>query len=159
MNVTETKWVVYTDGGCRSNPGPGAWAFAVNKESGTARGSGFLPDTTNNLAEYAALNTALAYLLAREPGVLPPQVFIYSDSKLMVNQVNGAWSVSADHLLEPWALAYARVNELRDRTEVFLAHVRRELNTEADRLCNKVMDLHGIVSDKKGVKRQQNNPE
>jgi len=49
--VTGAERVVYTDGACRGNPGPGGWAWA---EPGGAWAAGSDPDTTNQRMEITA---------------------------------------------------------------------------------------------------------
>jgi len=55
--------VLYTDGGCHGNPGPGGWAWRAVDDSGTliAEGSGFDPATTNNRMELSAVIAALRW--------------------------------------------------------------------------------------------------
>ena len=52
-------------------------------------------DPTNNEMEYLALLYALDYVNNRHK---KDNITIYSDSKLMVNQINGDWQVTTDHL-------------------------------------------------------------
>ena len=52
-------------------------------------------DPTNNEMEYLALLYALDYINNRYK---KDNVTIYSDSKLMVNQINGDWQVTTEHL-------------------------------------------------------------
>jgi ribonuclease HI len=53
---------IYTDGGCRPNPGKGAWAIAVVEgERVVFDQTGFEPETTNNRMELSAMLAALAY--------------------------------------------------------------------------------------------------
>ena len=51
--------VVYTDGACRGNPGPGGWAWAV---PGGRYASGAEPHTTNQRMEITAVLEALQAL-------------------------------------------------------------------------------------------------
>jgi ribonuclease HI len=51
--------VVYTDGACSGNPGPGGWAWAV---PGGPWASGYEPATTNQRMELQAVVSALASL-------------------------------------------------------------------------------------------------
>ncbi len=51
MGPARTSTVVYTDGACSGNPGPGGWAWAV---PGGAFASGAAPQTTNQRMEIAA---------------------------------------------------------------------------------------------------------
>jgi ribonuclease HI len=72
--------VVYTDGACSGNPGPGGWAWAV---PGGAFASGPDPDTTNQRMEITA---ALAAVRAN-PGGLE----VVSDSTYVVNCFRDRW--------------------------------------------------------------------
>lgn len=49
--------VIYTDGGCHGNPGPGGWAFLIVSSEGErlSDGSGFDSATTNNRMELTAV--------------------------------------------------------------------------------------------------------
>ena len=52
--------VIYTDGSCRDNPGPGAYAWArIEENDVTAQGSGSCGRVTNNQAEMIAVIEAL----------------------------------------------------------------------------------------------------
>lgn len=149
-----STWKVSTDGGCPSNPGPGAFAFVIDKtDTGGDKVamSGFLPMATNNQAEYRAVNAAFWYLLNRETE-LPNTIEIWSDSQLIVNQLNQHYAVK-DEILRPfYAETFSALSDLRKRTRVSINWFRRENNTEADELCNIVLEGHGIeiVSKRKG---------
>jgi ribonuclease HI len=54
--------VLYTDGGCHGNPGPGAWAFVLETPTGTVRLYGAESDTTNNRMELSAVIEGLEYI-------------------------------------------------------------------------------------------------
>ena len=56
--------VVYTDGACRGNPGPGGWAWAV---PGGRYASGAEAHTTNQRMEITAVLEALRALLPDGP--------------------------------------------------------------------------------------------
>ncbi|MGH9247256.1 MAG: ribonuclease H family protein [Acidimicrobiales bacterium] len=72
--------VVYTDGACSGNPGPGGWAWAV--PDGPFR-SGASPRTTNQRMEITAAWEALK--------VLPGPVVVMSDSTYVVNCFRDRW--------------------------------------------------------------------
>lgn len=77
--------VVYTDGACSGNPGPGGWAWAV-APAGQPRDSGSEPHTTNQRMEVlAALNAVQRF--ADEPGVIR----IVSDSNYVVKCFTDGW--------------------------------------------------------------------
>ena len=54
--------VIYTDGACRGNPGPGGWAALLNSGSNEKVLSGAEPETTNNRMELMAAIAALEAL-------------------------------------------------------------------------------------------------
>jgi len=64
--------IVYTDGSCRGNPGPGGWAYRIEYSCGKAavEASGFQESTTNNRMELTACIEALAGIDARSSVVV-----------------------------------------------------------------------------------------
>ena len=78
--------VIYTDGGCSGNPGPGGWAFVVS-ENGEIREyrSGGDQSTTNNKMELTGAISALSALKE------PCRVTLYTDSQYIVNAINQKW--------------------------------------------------------------------
>jgi probable phosphoglycerate mutase len=90
-------------------------------------------ETTNNVAEYRALIAGLE--AARE---FPARaVEVRGDSKLVIEQVRGAWKVRQAHL-RPLVDDVRRL--LADYDTVALVHVPREQNTDADLLVNAALD-------------------
>jgi ribonuclease HI len=72
---------VWTDGGCKPNPGPGGWA-AILRFRGTERElSGAEPATTNNRMELTAATMALEALKR------PCGVIVHTDSEYLKNGV------------------------------------------------------------------------
>jgi len=73
--------VIYTDGGCRGNPGPGGWGFLVfNPANGHAlERCGGEGETTNNRMEMMAAIMALKSL--KKDGI---RVLLHSDSQYMI---------------------------------------------------------------------------
>lgn len=74
------RTIVYTDGACSGNPGPGGWAWAVQ---GGAFASGAEPHTTNQRMEITAAFEALR--------TLQGQLEIVSDSTYVVNCFKQRW--------------------------------------------------------------------
>jgi len=72
--------VVYTDGACIRNPGPGGWAWAVSEDLYT---SGWAPATTNQRMELTAVLEAL--------DAFPGRVKVISDSTYVVNCFRHHW--------------------------------------------------------------------
>lgn len=127
---------VHIDGGARGNPGEaGAGVFFQNAQGvPLERIARPLGRATNNTAEYQALLIALAR--AREAGVRHLRVF--SDSELLVNQVNGRYRTKVPHLQQ---FLQEAIRLMREIGRVDVRHVRREQNAEADALANEAMDL------------------
>lgn len=79
--------VVFTDGACSGNPGPGGWAWAVSPE-GSPNGSGGEGHTTNQRMELMAVLEALRTLGAdSEAGPIE----VVSDSTYVVNCFRDGW--------------------------------------------------------------------
>jgi ribonuclease HI len=81
LHVSVADLVAFTDGGCRGNPGIGAWAFVlvdVKTRQALERAGGEL-ETTNNRMEMMAAISALASI--KDPG---SSVLILSDSKYLI---------------------------------------------------------------------------
>ena len=123
------------DGGSRGNPGIAAWGVAVlDEENRCIEGfAGGLGKATNNVAEYNGLIEALD--LALERGA--EDVALYSDSQLIVRQVNGQYKVRHPDMIPLYREAKKRITRLA----LFrLEHVRRENNKDADRMVNLALD-------------------
>ncbi|HEY5997946.1 MAG TPA: ribonuclease HI family protein, partial [bacterium] len=123
------------DGAARGNPGDAGAGVLLRDEAGETldRVARYLGRATNNTAEYQALLIALTR--ARDAGVRHLKVF--SDSELLVNQVNGRYRTSAPHLQRYLQEA---IRLMREIGRVDVRHVRREQNAEADALANEGID-------------------
>ena len=74
--------VIYTDGACEGNPGPGGWAAIVDTSGERRELSGGEAQTTNNRMEMLAVIYGLNRLTS------PSRVDLYSDSQYVVNGLN-----------------------------------------------------------------------
>jgi ribonuclease HI len=122
---------VSCDGAARGNPGPAGIGVQITDPDGVvvAEIAEGLGETTNNVAEYTAAIEGLKR--ARELGAT--RVHLRSDSLLLINQLTGRYRVKTPHL-QP---LHRQLRELaRGFADVAYEHVRRERNTEADRLAN-----------------------
>lgn len=79
------KVIIYTDGACSGNPGPGGWGSILMMGENRKEISGGKKDTTNNVMELTAVIEALK-LLKR-----PCKVDLYSDSAYVVNAFLQNW--------------------------------------------------------------------
>jgi ribonuclease HI len=75
------RTVVYTDGACQGNPGPGGWAWAV--PGGGPYASGPAERTTNQRMEVNAVLDALQHLEGA--------IHVISDSTYVVNCFRDKW--------------------------------------------------------------------
>jgi len=127
--------IVNIDGGSRGNPGPAGYGvrFAGPDGSVVAEFSGTIGVATNNVAEYSGLLAALRYAIDHGYADLT----VRSDSLLLVCQMRGEYRVKNPGLQALHAEARRLVWQLG---HVRFEHVRREANSEADRLANEAMD-------------------
>ena len=86
MAETDFKSVViYTDGSCLGNPGPGGYGAILDFHGRRKELSGGYRLTTNNRMELLAVIEGLAALKE------PCDVTLYSDSQYVVNAMNAGW--------------------------------------------------------------------
>jgi ribonuclease HI len=127
---------IHTDGAARGNPGPAAFAYVIERDGEPLiEEADRLGETTNNQAEYTALVEALEHALALGSHY---RVVVYSDSELMVKQLNGEYRVKNEDLRPLWEEAM-RLRKLFPNGVEF-RHVRRGQNQRADELCNEALD-------------------
>lgn len=134
------KLYIYTDGGSRGNPGPGAIGILIcdSKKRYLYKGGDYIGETTNNRAEYTALIEALKKAKKYSKG----KVECFSDSELMVKQLQGKYKVKNYFLKE----LYQKIKDLeKNFKKVNYHHVRREDKgiQIVDKLLNKVLDDNG----------------
>ena len=77
--------IIYTDGACSGNPGPGGWGTILMYKDTKKEISGGKKDTTNNVMELTAALEALKLLK------FPCEVELYSDSAYLVYGFNQGW--------------------------------------------------------------------
>lgn len=81
------KIIIYTDGGCSGNPGPGGYGAVILQNGRRKELSGGYRLTTNNRMEMIACIKAIECL---EPGCVAR---LYSDSSYVVNGITKGWAV------------------------------------------------------------------
>lgn len=79
--TNSSKVIIYTDGGCIGNPGPGGWAAILQHGENTKALSGRFRQTTNNRMELRAAIEALEALKR------PCLVEIHTDSEYLRNGI------------------------------------------------------------------------
>ncbi len=145
MSVTEQKIVIYTDGACRGNPGPGGWGASLryNGHSKTLYGSE--KTTTNNQMELMAAIKALEALTRK------CQVELYTDSKYVLKGITEwmpdwkkrGWKTAAKKPVknvELWQRLDAAVQKHDISWNWVKGHTGDAGNEEADALANQAID-------------------
>lgn len=135
--------VAYVDGASRGNPGPSAAAFILKDPAGNTiqAKAFFLGSTTNNVAEYTALVRALE--AAKQLGI--EELAVFSDSELLVKQVNGEYKVKSDQIRSFFRQA---VDLLAEFNRWKVQHIMRDKNKETDKLVNQALNLEHDLEDK-----------
>ena len=137
--MNQPHLLISTDGGSRGNPGPAAiGVYAEIEGKCVLEHFQTIGQATNNVAEYKAFITSLEYL----PDLISKHAVTLVewrlDSLLVVEQLNKNWKIK-DHNLQ--ALANTVWHKLESISIPHsIVHVRREFNTNADRLVNYALD-------------------
>jgi ribonuclease HI len=114
---SEPEIIVYTDGACSGNPGPGGWAALINDGGDERVVSGAEPATTNQRMELRAAIEGLAAI----PG--NRRVRLHSDSAYVVNCFRDGWWQGWEQ--RGWVGSGKQAIANRDLWERLLAETRR----------------------------------
>jgi ribonuclease HI len=119
--------IIYTDGACRGNPGPGGWAAILQYGDKNREISGAELQTTNNRMEMMAVIQALQALTR------PCAVRLHTDSQLVVNTMTKGWKRKANQDL------WAEIDQLAKTHQVewiwVKGHASDPLNNRVDELA------------------------
>jgi len=128
--------IIHIDGVARGNPGEGGIGVIIETPDGkkVEEIGKYIGVTTNNYAEYKALLTALKAALKYKPS----KVTIFSDSQLLVRQINGIYRIRSEHLIPLYKESRSLIEKIGN---VIIIHVPREKNKESDKLANKAVNL------------------
>lgn len=132
------KYVVYSDGGSRGNPGKSAYAIVVTQNGRVVHEHAeFLGVHTNNYAEYRGLIAGISKIL--ELGGTEAEFVM--DSQLVIRQMTGQYKVKSPDMRELHDDAVALSSMI---PKVEFRNVRRseEYIPRADALLNAEMDRH-----------------
>ncbi len=133
---------INSDGGSRGNPGEAAYGFVIydqNKKLIFEKGER-IGINTNNVAEYMGVISALRWIKENSK-VENPNIDFFLDSELVTSQLNGAYKVKNENLRNLFFTARNLIEEIKGNVK-FTA-IRRESNTEADKMVNLALD--GLV--------------
>ena len=130
---------VYTDGGSRGNPGHSGYGLVIYNDSQKIlfKESKYLGIKTNNEAEYSGLIGALDWLNQNQDTKIA-KINFYSDSQLMIRQIQGKYKVKAPNLKPLFQKAQELISSIK--IPIIFQDVRRDFNKLADELANQAMD-------------------
>jgi ribonuclease HI len=135
---------IYTDGGCKGNPGPGGWGAVLMYNGREREIWGGEPITTNNRMEL------MAAIMALETLKRPCKVELFTDSQYVRNGITawiGGWKArgwkTADNKPVKNADLWQRLDAARARHEVAWHWVRGHAgdagNERADKLTQRAI--------------------
>lgn len=135
--------IIYTDGASRKNPGESASGYSIfdsKEENLLAEKAIYNGVRTNNEAEYIAIISALKYVFAEFGNEV--SVRLYSDSELVVRQINGKYRARGEGLKK---LREKAVELSKKFVKCEFNNVRRENPRikEVDRSINILLDSLG----------------
>ena len=124
--------IIYTDGSCLGNPGPGGWAFlGIKSGKLIAEISGYSYHTTNNRMEMFAMLEALNFCAQNFSS---EKIEINSDSNLLVQTLNEGWKRKAN--LDLWEKIDSAKSKLSVQFFWVKAHANDKNNNRCDELAN-----------------------
>jgi len=134
-----SKLKVFIDGGSKGNPGPASigGAFYIDTKK-IFQFNQSIGNATNNDAEYQALIHALKEIKKQKEKLINDleveKIEFYSDSRLLVNQINGLFKVKNGKIRE--YILKIRTLEKAINLPISYRQIPRKENKEADRLVN-----------------------
>ncbi|MCF7917024.1 MAG: ribonuclease HI family protein [Candidatus Omnitrophica bacterium] len=121
----------YIDGSSIGNPGKAGVGYLIRKGNKLIQEESiYLGIQSNNFAEYMGLIFALTDILAQGE----KDCHIYTDSKLVCEQIKGNFKVKHQNILPLYTLAKRMISKL-DKFKI--EHILRDKNKEADKLARK----------------------
>lgn len=127
MSQSSDRLIVYADGSCLGNPGPGGWGVVILDPNGTRELDGADLATTNNRMEITAVIQALRALPRSTP------VLIRTDSQYVIKTITDGWRRNKNQ--ELWALLDAELKGRDVRFEWVRGHGNDMMNERADILA------------------------
>ncbi len=131
--------IINTDGASRGNPGKASYGYIIKDGNGVIhhQEGKTIGITTNNVAEYSAVLSALTYIRDHYSKKAPHSILVVSDSQLIAQQLAGNYKVKNEKLKK----IYYNIKELEiELGAVSYKNVPRAENFIADRLANQALD-------------------
>ncbi len=137
---------IWTDGGCKPNPGPGGWGAILQFRDAERELSGAEPATTNNRMELTAAAAALEALKR------PCRVVLHTDSEYLKNGVtrwHAGWvrrnwrNAAGDPVanMDLWQRILAAAKQHKIEWHWVRGHAGDAMNERADKLATAARDI------------------
>ncbi len=149
MDSDSDRLLLYTDGGCHGNPGPGGWAWRLISDRGAvlAEDAGYRSATTNNRMELTAVIEGLEYVEGRHRNA---SVSVMTDSQYVRRGITewitgwkrNGWRTAAKKPVrndELWKTLDLLNDRLRPRWAWVPGHSGHEHNEACDRLVQRAI--------------------
>ena len=143
----ETSLKIFTDGGCKGNPGPGGWAYVMilktfQGESIAAKNKGAEKDTTNNRMELTAVISALRALKTMD---VPRKAIVLTDSQYVQKGITewirvwkrNSWRTSDKKPVKNQDL-WVELNSLAEEFSIEWEWVRGHAGNEYNEMCDRM---------------------
>ena len=144
--------IIYTDGACSGNPGPGGWACVLKFGEHRKEMNGYMQETTNNRMELFAAISALGALKE------PCRVTLYSDSSYLVDAFEKHWIegwrranwVRKDGTPVPnkdlWFILMAQARKHEIQFVHVAGHSKNEENNRCDELARSAIEEWRVIN-------------
>ena len=144
--------IIYTDGGCSGNPGPGGWGVVISADGIVKQISGGEKFTTNNRMELLAAINALS-IIKNTPKFEGRKIIVNIDSKYVKNGITTwikGWKakgwITADKKpvknQDLWILLDELNSSLNVEWNWVKGHAGVEYNEICDSLCQQEIKKH-----------------
>lgn len=140
--TAKQKYIIYTDGGSRGNPGMAGGGAVIVNETGQIlkKNSKSFGLATNNEAEYQAVILGLETLkkIIGSEKLKHAEIEVRMDSQLVASQLAGTYQLREEKLF-PFFIKIWNY-QVKDFPKIRFVYIPREQNSLADGLANEAMD-------------------
>lgn len=119
--------ILYFDGTSRPNPGKSACSYVIlAQDSEIIEKSGrYLGEGTNNIAEYSGLILGLIACIK----YMPEKLTVYTDSNLVIQQINGSYRVKDEELKKFYIITKELLKLFQSTEMVYVPHEKNKAHS------------------------------
>jgi len=140
-HLSQGSIVIWTDGSCLGNPGPGGWAYIIQDGMDRREAFGHEPQTTNNRMEMTAAIQALNTL------GIGRKVMLYSDSQLLIKTMTLGWKRKKNHDL------WSELDRLAEMHRIEWQWVRGHNGHPENEACDNLAQRAASMAVSRGLSR------